>query len=88
YASHHSLQYLYEVSGKELDIVVEYCLTNKNVVGARMTGAGFGGCAIALVNKAGYDDFHDNVIKYYTEKIGYAPSVYQSLIGDGVKKLN
>lgn len=87
FASHESLQHLYEVSGKELDAVVEYCRTNKNVAGARMTGAGFGGCAIALVHKDAYDDFKEGLIKYYTDKIGYAPSVYQSLIGNGVTTL-
>jgi galactokinase len=84
YASHDSLKNLYEVSGKELDAVVEYSLTNTNVVGARMTGAGFGGCAIALVKESGFENFSKGVIEYYTDKIGYAPSVYSSLIGDGV----
>ena len=87
YASHHSLQALYEVSGKELDAVVEYSLTDPNVVGARMTGAGFGGCAIALVKGNQFDSFSQNLSNYYTNKIGYAPSVYSSLIGGGVGEL-
>ncbi len=84
YASHHSLKDLYEVSGRELDMVVEYAKTNLQVAGARMTGAGFGGCAIALVTASGYEDFKNGVTQYYTEKIGYAPSVYSSTIGNGV----
>jgi len=84
YASHDSLRDLYEVSGKELDAVVEYSRTNPDVAGARMTGAGFGGCAIALVKGEAFDTFSKGVIAYYTDKIGYAPSVYSSLIGDGV----
>lgn len=84
YASHDSLRDLYAVSGKELDTVVEYAKTDKNVAGARMTGAGFGGCAIALVKADAFDEFNAAVTKYYTDKIGYAPSVYSSLIGDGV----
>jgi len=84
YASHDSLRDLYAVSGKELDAVVEYAKTDKNVAGARMTGAGFGGCAIALVKADAFDAFNTAVTKYYTDKIGYAPSVYSSLIGDGV----
>jgi len=84
YASHESLRDLYEVSGAELDAVVEYSKTDANVAGARMTGAGFGGCAIALVKADAFDDFSKNVTDYYTGKIGYAPSVYSSLIGDGV----
>jgi galactokinase len=88
YASHQSLCDLYEVSGIELDTVVEYSKTNPDVAGARMTGAGFGGCAIALVKGSAFDNFSEQVIKYYTDKIGYAPSVYKSLIGDGVGVLN
>jgi galactokinase len=88
YASHQSLRDLYEVSGVELDTVVDYAKTNPDVAGARMTGAGFGGCAIALVKKDAFDKFSDEVTAYYTSKIGYAPSVYASLIGNGVGVLN
>jgi galactokinase len=88
YASHQSLRELYEVSGVELDTVVDYAKTNPNVAGARMTGAGFGGCAIALVKKSAFDKFSEEVTAYYTDKIGYAPSVYASHIGDGVGILN
>jgi galactokinase len=88
YASHDSLKNLYEVSGKELDTIVEYAKTNPDVAGARMTGAGFGGCGIALVKESAFDKFSKEVIAYYTSKIGYAPSVYSSLIGDGVGTLN
>lgn len=84
YASHDSLRDLYEVSGKELDAVVEYSKTNPDVAGARMTGAGFGGCAIALVKGDAFDNFKKRMTEYYTAKIGYAPSVYSSHIGDGV----
>ncbi len=87
YASHDSLKNLYEVSGKELDTVVDYSKTNPNVAGARMTGAGFGGCAIALVKESAFDQFNKAVTAYYIDKIGYAPSVYSSLIGDGVGAL-
>jgi galactokinase len=84
FASHDSLRDLYEVSGQELDAIVEYSKTDPNVAGARMTGAGFGGCAIALVKESAFDNFSKQVIDYYAAKIGYAPSVYSSLIGDGV----
>lgn len=84
YASHDSLRDLYEVSGKELDAVVEYSKTNKNVAGARMTGAGFGGCAIALIKGDAFEQFSSEISAYYLQKVGYAPSVYSSLIGDGV----
>lgn len=84
YASHDSLRDLYEVSGKELDTIEEYCKTDVGVAGARMTGAGFGGCGIALVKEENFENFRDSIIAYYTEKIGYAPSVYRSSVGDGV----
>ncbi len=84
YASHDSLKNLYEVSGQELDTIAEYGKTNADVAGARMTGAGFGGCGIALVKESGFENFKQGMIEYYTAKIGYAPSVYQSAIGNGV----
>jgi galactokinase len=87
YASHLSLQNDYEVSGAELDAVVEYSLTDSNVIGARMTGAGFGGCAIAIVNADAFEEYRKNVIEYYTQKIGYAPSVYATNISDGVHEI-
>jgi galactokinase len=84
FASHDSLKNLYEVSGKELDAIAEYGKINPDVAGARMTGAGFGGCGIALVKAAGFGQFAKGMTEYYTAKIGYAPSVYSSSIGDGV----
>ena len=87
YSSHDSLKNLYEVSGKELDTLVEFCLSYPEVTGARMTGAGFGGCAIALVKKTYFDDFSSKITEYYTQKIGYAPSVYSSEIGAGVREI-
>lgn len=88
YASHESLQHLYEVSGVELDTIVEFCKQNPNVTGARMTGAGFGGCAIALVKKDAFEEFSEKIVSFYSQKIGYAPSVYSSLIADGVRLLS
>jgi len=87
YASHTSLKDLYEVTGLELDTIVEFCKTQQTVAGARMTGAGFGGSAIALVKHDAFDDFSKKLTNYYTEKVGYAPAVYHSLIGDGVKEV-
>jgi galactokinase len=87
YASHESLKDLYEVSGVELDTIVEFCKEYDYCIGARMTGAGFGGCAIALVRNDKVDDFSKHVTTYYAGKIGYAPSVFVSNIGDGAKEL-
>ena len=87
YSSHQSLQDLYEVSGKELDNIVDFCKTYSNCIGARMTGAGFGGCAIALVKKDSFEDFAKKLSAYYKERIGYEPEVFASVIGDGVRGL-
>jgi galactokinase len=87
YASHLSLKELYEVTGVELDTVIDFCKTYPHVIGARMTGAGFGGCAIALVEKGSEADFDHQLSAFYTERIGYAPSVYISNIGDGASRI-
>jgi galactokinase len=84
FASHDSLKNLYEVSGKELDAIAEYGKIDLNVAGARMTGAGFSGCGIALVKQSEFDQFAKGMTEYYVNKIGYACSVYLSAIGDGV----
>ena len=83
YASHQSLKDLYEVSGQELDAVVEFSATYPAVIGARMTGAGFGGCAIAILKKGQEDDYREKLTAFYEAKIGYAPEVYVSEIGSG-----
>jgi galactokinase len=86
YASHQSLKDWYEVSGKELDTIVEFCKTYNDCIGARMTGAGFGGCVIALVKKNKFEDFSSKLGDYYNDQIGYKPDVFASEIGDGVKE--
>jgi len=88
YQSHQSLKELYEVSGVELDTIVEFCQDRKDCIGARMTGAGFGGCAIALVDKNRIDDFTGGLMKFYKEKIGYEPTVFVSDIGNGVRQIS
>lgn len=87
-ASHVSLQFDYEVTGIELDTLVQTAWEQPGVLGARMTGAGFGGCAIAIVAKDQVENFESNVAKVYTAKIGYAPSFYIAEIADGAKKLD
>jgi galactokinase len=87
YASHESLKYLYEVSGLELDTIVDYSATFEHVIGARMTGAGFGGCAIALVETEYIDEYINGLTEYYTQEVGYGPSVYISAVDDGAKKI-
>lgn len=67
-ASHNSLRDDYEVTGKELDTLVEESLKQDGVIGARMTGAGFGGCAVSIVKSDKVDDFIKNVGKSYKDK--------------------
>jgi len=86
YASHQSLRELYEVSGKELDAVVDFCKDYEHIIGARMTGAGFGGCAIALLKKGYEEDFAKQLTEDYVAKIGYPAAIYVHQIGDGVKR--
>lgn len=85
--SHVSLRDDYEVTGKELDTLVSSAWKQPGVMGARMTGAGFGGCAIAIVKDEAIPTFKAQVEKEYTEIIGYAPTFYIASIGDGAKKL-
>jgi galactokinase len=85
--SHNSLRDLYEVTGKELDTIVEESLKAEGCIGARMTGAGFGGCAIAVVKKDSIESFIDTVKANYTSKIGYEPSFYMSGIGEGTQEI-
>ena len=86
-ASHVSLEQDYEVTGIELDTLAHTAWKQEGVLGARMTGAGFGGCGIAIVDKDKVEAFKENVGKVYTEKIGYAPAFYIAEIADGTKVL-
>ena len=79
--SHISLRDDYEVTGKELDTLAEAAWQQPGVLGARMTGAGFGGCAIALVQDADVKHFIDNVGKIYHEKTGLQADFYIASVG-------
>lgn len=85
--SHNSLRDDYEVTGFELDSLVEISLQQPGVIGARMTGAGFGGCTVALVREELVDDFKTNVAKRYKNKTGLTAEFYLPEISDGVKEL-
>ena len=85
--SHISLRDDYEVTGLELDSLVEAAWEEVGTVGARMTGAGFGGCAVSIVKNSEVDNFIKNVGKKYKEKTGLEASFYIANIGDGARKL-
>ena len=87
YQSHDSLKNDYEVTGIELDTLVQTSSEYKNCIGARMTGAGFGGCAIALVHKDFIEDFCNSVQEKYTKVVGYEAGFFACSSGDGVSKI-
>ena len=86
-ASHVSLRDDYEVTGIELDTLVEEAWKVEGVIGSRMTGAGFGGCTVSIVKDEAVDTFIEQVGKAYEAKIGYAADFYVVEIGDGPQKL-
>ena len=81
--SHISLRDDYEVTGKELDTLVETAWKQKGVIGSRMTGAGFGGCTVSIVKNENVEEFIKNVGENYKSVVGYAADFYVVDIGDG-----
>ena len=86
-ASHVSLRDDYEVTGIELDTLVEEAWKVEGVIGSRMTGAGFGGCTVSIVKDDAVDTFIEKVGTAYKATIGYAADFYVVQIGDGPAKL-
>ncbi|BCG58338.1 galactokinase [Paenibacillus sp. URB8-2] len=85
--SHASLRDLYEVSCKELDVMVEEAQRIPGTLGSRMTGAGFGGCTVSLVHEDDIDRFISEVGKAYEERTGLKGEFYVCGIGNGVNQL-
>ncbi|MBO4609557.1 MAG: galactokinase [Lachnospiraceae bacterium] len=86
-ASHESLRDDYEVTGPELDALVDAARKQPGVIGSRMTGAGFGGCTVSIVKDDCVDSFIEKVGAEYLEKIGYAADFYVVEIGDGPREI-
>ncbi len=86
-ASHISLRDDYEVTGAELDTLVEEAWKVEGVIGSRMTGAGFGGCTVSIVEEQAIDNFIARVGAAYQEKIGYPADFYVVEVGDGPCKM-
>lgn len=86
-SSHESLKNYYEVTGLELDSIVEGARKSKYTLGARMTGAGFSGCAIALVKKEGLEDLEKNVKEYYKNQTGLEADIIISEIVGGPREI-
>ena len=86
-ASHQSLRDDYEVTGIELDTLQDE-LIKAGALGARMTGAGFGGCVVAIIPDHDVEIIKETVIHNYEKKIGYKPTFYEVKITDGTQELS
>jgi galactokinase len=86
-ASHRSLRDDYEVSCKELDLMVEIATAQPEVIGARMTGGGFGGCTINLVESAAVADFKRQVAAEYSSRTGLTPEISVSPASQGAQQM-
>ena len=85
--SHRSLQRDYEVSSTELDILVDAALTVDGVLGARMTGGGFGGCTINLVHGNSVATFADEVATRYLQATGGETHIFEVKASDGASEV-
>jgi galactokinase len=86
-ASHDSLRDDYEVSCRELDVLVEAARSVSGVAGARMTGAGFGGCTVNLVKRESLDRFHSTVTREYSAATGLTPEIFAVKPSDGASEV-
>jgi galactokinase len=87
YASHASLRDLYEVSSPELDALVEIARATPGVIGARLTGAGFGGCTINLVRRDAVPALRAAVLRHYPARTGLTPRVFEVEPSAGARRL-
>jgi galactokinase len=85
--SHDSLKDDYEVTGIELDTLVYEARKLPGVIGSRMTGAGFGGCTVSIVNNEHVERFISDLAKEYTKKTGLIPEFYRPEIGPGAARI-
>ena len=89
-AANDSIRYNYEVTGDELDAMFDAAATQfegGNVLGSRMTGAGFGGCTVNIVKESYVDEFIKTTGTLYTAKTGITPEFYVCSIGDGAREI-
>ncbi len=85
--SHDSLRDDYEVTGFELDTLAGEAIKLPGVLGSRMTGAGFGGCTVSIVESGSVDQFISELGRIYFEKTGLKADFYRPLIGDGARMI-
>lgn len=82
--SHESLKTLYETTGFEPDVLAEAAQSHPACIGSRLTGGGFGGCTISLVESARVDEFESYLLEQYRKKTGYTAVCYKTEISDGI----
>ena len=87
FLSHESLRDDYEVSCPELDLLVETARHAGGVHGARMTGGGFGGCTVNLLESAVFEEFSGLIRQKYSEKFGVEPGIYPIRSGEGASEI-
>jgi galactokinase len=87
-ASHQSLRDDYQVSCRELDLLVESAEAQPGVLGARMTGAGFGGCTVNLVERRRLASFREKISQEYQARTQIAPAVFAAEAGDGAGEIH
>ena len=87
FATHEGLSKLYHVSCDELDFLVELASANKNVIGARLMGGGFGGCTINIIKEEAIDSFILQATVAYQQKFNIAPEAYVMEISNGTYKI-
>lgn len=83
FASHESLRFDYEVSCEELDVLNEIAKDSREIIGERMTGAGFGGCAVALARREGLEDLKAVLSERYFKKTGRRLKIYETSPASG-----
>lgn len=86
-ASHESLRTDYEVSSAELDLMVEIVRRQTGVLGARMTGGGFGGCTVNLLEREASEEFVETVSAEYKSATGIVPEIYAFSAAAGVSEI-
>lgn len=86
-AANDSIRDLYEVTGAELDAMIDAAAKAPGCIGSRMTGAGFGGCTVNIVEESQIDAFIETTGKLYTEATGLTPAFYVCSIGDGAREI-
>jgi galactokinase len=87
-ASHRSLRDDYQVSCRELDILVDSALSVPGVFGSRMTGGGFGGCTVSLVLRGSLEQFQDAVSRKYLDATGLVPTIFPAEASDGASEIS